>query len=181
MATRFLVAALSLAIAACGQQATTETTVSEDTTQAELNSATMNAQFVQAAATAGAFELRTSELAASRARLQSVKDFAQRMVTDHTAADQQLASVAAAAGLSAPAPLLSAEQQTVVNNLTGLNGEAFDDAYLDAQVAGHQSAVSTFQNYVSNGAPGPLRDWAQQTLPTLQQHLTDVQALEDAT
>jgi len=183
MATRFiLAAAAAFALAACGQQATTtDTDLADDMTQTQPDMAAANMEFAQTAAAAGAFEVQSSQLAASRAQLQTVKDFAQRMITDHTAAGQQLTGVATAAGMTAPSPQLTDQQQAAINNLTSLNGEAFDDAYLDAQVEAHENAVSAFQTYLANAQAGPLRDWAQQTLPTLQQHLADVRALENAT
>ena len=48
------------------------------------------------------------------------------------------------------------------------------------QLQGHQQAVALFQNYAQNGSDPELKTIAQQTLPTLQQHLQMAQKLPKA-
>jgi putative membrane protein len=43
---------------------------------------------------------------------------------------------------------------------------------------GHQQAVKLFQSYAQNGDDKQLKEWAQQTLPTLQEHLRRAEAME---
>ena len=54
---------------------------------------------------------------------------AQRLIRDHTQAQQLLAAVAAQLGLQVPAPILNPQQQSIVNQLGGLHGKAFNKAY----------------------------------------------------
>lgn len=177
-----LIAASALALAACGQQATTETAETPQTDQPVTQQAAMSAaDFIQTVATSDAFEIQSSELAAQRGARQDVKDFAAQMVTAHRQTTQELTQLTTANSLSAPTPQLNATQQASLDNLRGRNGEGFDDAYLDAQVAAHENAVRTFEQYASAGEAGPLRDWAQRTLPGLRQHLEHAQGLENAT
>jgi len=183
MKRHFLIAASALALAACGQQATTETA---ETPQAEQPGATQQmaasaAEFIQTVAASDAFEIQSSELAAQRAARQDVKNLAAQMVTAHRQTTRELTQLTTANNLAAPTPQLDATQQASLNNLRNLSGEAFDDAYLDAQVAAHENAVRAFEQYAANGEAGPLRDWAQRTLPNLRQHLERVQNLENAT
>ena len=175
----FLIAASAFALAACGQQATTETPAAEApvTQQAALSPA----DFIQTVAASDAFEIQASELAAQRAARQDVKDLAAQMVTAHRQTTQELTQLTTANSLSAPTPQLNAMQQTSLDNLRNQTGNAFDDAYLDAQVAAHENAVRAFEEYASAGEAGPLRDWAQRTLPALRQHLQHAQGLENAT
>jgi putative membrane protein len=179
----FLIAASAVALTACGQQ--TSTTETAETPQAEApamqQAAMSTAEFVQTVAGSDAFEIQSSELAAQHAARQDVKDFASMMVTGHRQTTQELTQLASANSMPAPTPQLNATQQASLSNLQGKNGEAFDDAYLDAQVQAHQNAVSTFEQFASNGEAGPVRDWAQRTLPTLRQHLERAQGLENAT
>lgn len=173
----------ALALAACGQQATTETSESGPVQEpaATQQAAMSAAEFVQTVAASDAFEIQSSELAAQRAARQDVKDFAQQMVTGHRQTTQELTQLTATNNLPAPTPQLNAMQQTSLGNLRNQTGQAFDDAYLDAQVQAHENAVRTFEQYATNGEAGPLRDWAQRTLPNLRQHLQHVQGLENAT
>jgi putative membrane protein len=182
MTRNALLALSALTLAACGQQAATTETAETPAieTPAMQTAQITDADFVQQVANAGAFEIQSSELAPQRARLQTVKAFAERMITDHRAADQQLAAAATGMGMSAPTPQLSAEQQAALDSLRTKSGEEFDDAYLDAQVSAHEDAVRLFETYLAGAQPGALRDFAQNTLPTLRTHLTDVQAMENA-
>jgi putative membrane protein len=187
MRNTLIAAASALALAACGQQADTDVAGTETITEqqagvgAEQSAQMTDAQFVQTVANSNAFEIQSSELAAQRAARQDVKQFAQRMVQDHTSATQQLQQLAASSNLPTPTPQLSSDMSSRLDRLRGLTGEEFDDAYLDAQVAAHEEAVRTFESYVANAPAGQLRDWASSTLPSLRTHLSQVQNLENAT
>lgn len=183
MSKHLLLAAGALALAACGQQAATdqpETTTVEGPA-APQQAAMSDADFVRTVANSDAFEIQSSELASTRAGRQQVKDFAAMMVRDHGATTQQLTALAPTINLTPPAPVLDGEMQRKLDGLRGQNGEAFDDAYLDAQVTAHESAVRLFEQYVAGAQPGPLRDWANTTLPKLREHLQHAQGLENAT
>lgn len=174
----------ALALAACGQQATTEAPQNTAETAAPapvLPAAMTDAEFVQAAANTDAFEIQSSELAAERAARQDVKDFAGMMVRDHRATTQELATLAPRLNMPVPAPQLAADMTGDLNRMRGLSGEAFDDAYLDEQVEAHNNAIGTFERYIQGASAGPLRDWAQATLPKLRTHRDNVQRLENAT
>ena len=177
----FLIAASALAQAACGQQATTDTAETPAETPATQQASMSAADFIQTVAASDAFEIQSSELAAQRASRQDVKDLATQMVTAHRQTTQELTQLTTANSLAAPTPQLNATQQTSLDNLRNQSGSAFDDAYLDAQVAAHENAVRAFEQYASAGEAGPLRDWAQRTLPNLRQHLQHAQGLENAT
>jgi len=178
-----LLAASALALVACGQQSTTTETA--NTTPAETTMpaapAMSDAEFAQTVANSDAFEIQSSELAAQRASRQQVKDFAATMVRDHQTTTQQLTALAPQINLTPPTPQLDATLQGRIDSLRGQSGEAFDDAYLDAQVEAHENAVRTFESYIASAQPGPLRDWANTTLPKLREHLQHVQTLENAT
>jgi len=182
MQRHLLIAASALALAACGQQTTTETAESQLEQPAAMQQAAMSAsEFIQTVAASDAFEIQSSELATQRGSRQDVKDFAAQMVTGHRQTTQELTQLTSANNLPAPTPQLNATQQTSLDNLRNQTGQAFDDAYLDAQVAAHENAVRTFEQYAASGEAGPLRDWAQRTLPNLRQHLQHAQGLENAT
>ena len=181
--TRYLlIAASAFALTACGQQATVDTAETDTQEPAAVGQAGMSAaEFVQTVAASAAFEIQSSELAAQRGARQDVKSFASEMVTAHRQTSQELTQLTSTNNLPAPTPQLNATQQSSLDNLRNQTGEGFDDAYLDAQVAAHENAVRTFEQYATNGEAGALRDWAQSTLPHLRQHLERAQGLENAT
>ena len=179
-----LLAAGALVLAACGQQTTTTETAevpSAQTPAPATPAAMTDAEFVQAAANADAFEIQSSELAASRGARADVKAFASMMVRDHRATTEELTALAPRINLTAPTAQLDGAQTATLESLRGKTGEAFDDAYLDAQVEAHENAVRAFESFVAAAQAGPLRDWANATLPKLRTHLSAVQALENQT
>jgi putative membrane protein len=182
MIKQIAIVATLAALAACGQTTTTSETEAPSETAAPAAANAMSAaEFAQTVANSDAFEIQSSELAAQRAARQEVKDFAATMVRDHTTTSQQLAALAPQLNMTPPTPQLDAAKQGQIDSLRSQSGAAFDDAYLDAQVAAHTEAVRMFEQFVANAEAGPLRDWANTTLPKLREHLTHVQQLENAT
>lgn len=127
--------------------------------------------FIKQAAEGGRFEVESSKLAEQQARSQDVKSFAQKMIQDHTQANQQLANAAQQAGTSVPDVALTKKHATIISNLRERNGATFDRAYADAQVTAHQETVELFSDYSKQGNNPEIKQFAEQTLPKLRQHL----------
>ncbi len=136
--------------------------------------------FVHKASAAGAFEIRSSRLALDKSHDDMVRKFARRMIHDHTMASSQLAAAVATSSVdaSAVANEPSARQHEVLNDLEDRSGRDFDAHYIEAQVKAHEHAVRLFDDYAQHGQDQSLRDFAGQTLPTLQAHLAHAKRLE---
>jgi len=126
--------------------------------------------FANDAAQAGMAEVNAGNLGLQKASNADVKAFAQRMVTDHTKANDELKQLATTKGLTLPADV-NDEQKAAATHLSGLSGAEFDKAYMDHMVSDHEKAVSLFQNESTSGGDPDLKSWAGTTLPTLQDHL----------
>jgi putative membrane protein len=136
-----------------------------------------NAQdFVNKAAIGGMFEVESSKLADNAARNAAVTDFARMMVTDHTAANQKMKTIAGEQKLDVPSAL-DAEHQAVVNKLNAARGAAFDKTYVQAQRDAHKEAVSLFEAYAKEGDNAALKTFATDTLPTLKMHQEKVEEI----
>jgi len=61
--------------------------------------------------------------------------------------------------------------------MSGLEGEEFDKAYIDAQAQAHDEAVALFEGYSTEGKEGPLKAFATATLPVLKSHQEHVHGL----
>lgn len=146
------------------------------TAQGAAASGTHDSDFVDAAARSGMMEVETSKVAAKQASNAKVKSFAKLMVDDHTKANDKLKKLAKSKGITLP------EKQEVMSEVTSLSdkkGNDFDIAYM--QVAGaeaHQKAVGLFEQESSSGQDAQLRAFAKATLPTLQKHLKEAQAIQ---
>ncbi|HVJ51783.1 MAG TPA: DUF4142 domain-containing protein [Aliidongia sp.] len=141
---------------------------------AQLNA--MDRQFVTKATIGGMTEVQESQLAQGQAQSDDVKSFGQHMVTDHVAAGEKLKSIVAAEGIQAPADLDKKHQQEL-SSLEKLKGGAFDKRYVKAQLAAHKQTVALFEKEASSGQDPQLKQFASATLPTLKEHLSDVEGL----
>jgi putative membrane protein len=131
--------------------------------------------FAERAASSNMFEIESSQLALERATKRPVQEFAQHMIEDHTLAGDKMKAAAEADGVTPPAAMAEKEQAQLAE-LEAAEGEAFDEAYVAAQVAAHDEAVALFETFSEQG-DGALRDFAAETLPTLQQHQTAAHGL----
>ena len=114
-------------------------------------------------------EVELGNLALQRASNADVKTFAQRMVDDHTKANQQLEELASRKGITLKEREGAAAKQTVAK-LSKLSGEAFDREYAKDMVKDHEKDVAEFRAATKLRDPD-IKEFATQTLPTLQEHL----------
>jgi putative membrane protein len=138
------------------------------------------ADFASKVAVANKFEIDTSQLALKYGKGTDVKKFAQQMIDDHTKAGEEFKAAVTAAKMDPPRDALDVTHEAKYAKLrlfTTDNG--FDGSYVAEQLAAHKGAVDLFRNYSQKGEPGPLKDFATKTLPTLEHHLTMVQGLSE--
>jgi putative membrane protein len=120
-------------------------------------------------------EVQAAQLAEQRATSPQLKQFAQRMITDHTAANTELQTIAKQANIDLP-PQPTGKDAAEGQKLRELNGTAFDQAYAQGQLRDHQETVELFQKEAGSGKDPALKAFAQKTLPILQQHLQMAEA-----
>jgi putative membrane protein len=126
--------------------------------------------FAKAAAEGGFAEVRFGELAEDKASNKTVKELAQRMVTDHTKADDSLKTAASKDDVSIPSQLNAKDQATYVR-LSQLSGTAFDRDYARDMVRDHETDIAIFRHEANDGKDASIKSFAAQTLPTLEDHL----------
>jgi putative membrane protein len=126
--------------------------------------------FVTEAAMGGMAEVELGQLASDKAQSDQVKQFAQRMVTDHGKANDELKSLAQRKNITLPTEV-GAKHKATKDRLSKLSGSAFDRAYMQEMVADHRKDVSEFQRESRSGKDPDVKAWAAQTLPTLQEHM----------
>lgn len=126
--------------------------------------------FITSAAEANLAEIETAKMIEQKSKDPGVKDFAKRMVTDHTQASQSLATVAQMTGVTLPAAP-SAADRTRANELERLSGAKLNKTYLRDELAGHKQVISDFESEIEHGQNEAAKNYAAQTLPTLQDHI----------
>jgi len=132
--------------------------------------------FVHKAASGGMAEVEEAQLAQQKATSPQIKDFASRMITDHTQANAELQQIAQQENITLAAKP-AGKEAAAEHRLQGLSGVAFDRAYARQELQDHQQTVALFQKQATSGQDPELKAFAQKTLPVLQQHLQMAQAL----
>ena len=136
------------------------------------------ATFVKKAAQGGMTEVEVAKIASSKTQNREIRSFAQKMVKDHSAANQELASLAKTKGLQVPATL-DAEHKGVVQKLSAKSGADFDAAYSQQMKMDHEKTIALFEGATKSSDPD-LAAFAKKTLPTLKEHQHLADALPGA-
>jgi putative membrane protein len=129
-----------------------------------------DAQFMQTAAMDSMAEVVHGKQAATNAQSDEVKKFAQRMVDDHSKANDELKGLASQKQVTLPTEL-DQKHQAMQQKLEKTKGADFDRAYMQHMVQAHKQAVTLFQREAKTGKDAETRAWAEKTLPVLQEHL----------
>jgi putative membrane protein len=132
--------------------------------------------FARKAAEGGLAEVKLGQLAQEKGATQTVKNFGQRMVTDHSKANDQLKSVASAQNIPLPSALHGRDRITD-DRLSKLSGATFDHAYARDMVRDHEKDIAVFEAEAKHGKNSSIRNFAAQTLPTLRAHLRLARAI----
>ena len=133
--------------------------------------------FVDEASAKGIAEIEAAKLAMSESKSQDIKTFAQKMLDDHTNANQKLAELARQHD-----DLEMCDDATLMDQAKAMilelrEGENFDEAYANNQVVAHEQTIELFREYAKNGENAELKKYAESTLKTLEQHLNKAQEL----
>jgi putative membrane protein len=110
-------------------------------------------------------------LAQQNASSSAVKQFGQRIVDDHTQANDELTQIASQKNITLPTSL-SARDQATMDRLSKLNGAEFDHAYMQYMVADHRKDVGAFKRESERGTDPDLKAFASKTLPVVEEHLS---------
>jgi len=126
--------------------------------------------FVMKAAQGGMAEVMLGQMASTKATSPDVKNFGNRMVSDHGKANDELKQLAQNKGMALPADT-DQEHKDAADKLSKASGKDFDKAYISNMVEDHEKDVKEFEKASKDAKDPDLKAWASKTLPTLQDHL----------
>jgi putative membrane protein len=133
-------------------------------------------KFVREAAQGGLAEVELGKLAAEKASSDQVKKFGQRMADDHSKANDELKELASKNGIQLPTDLDS-KDKALKDRLSKMSGSDFDKAYMQSMVKDHKKDVADFRKESTSGSNNDVKQFATQTLPTLEEHLKQAQSI----
>ena len=117
----------------------------------------------------GEAEVELARLAQQKGSDAQVKEFAQRMETDHSKANSELQAIIAKKSVTVPGGF--GPHLALKNRLEKLQGAAFDQAYMKAMVDGHTKTVHAFEMESKTSKDADIKAFVDKTLPTLHEHL----------
>ncbi|MBV9182277.1 MAG: DUF4142 domain-containing protein [Acidobacteria bacterium] len=135
--------------------------------------------FMKKAAEGGLAEVELGQLATEKASSPEVKQFGQRMVDDHSKANDQLKQIASEKGVRLP-DKPDAKDQAIKARLEKLSGEQFDRAYIQDMVSDHTKDVSEFHREARVGKDPDVKNFASQTASTIEDHLKQAKSISSS-
>jgi putative membrane protein len=128
-------------------------------------------RFVKKAYKGGMEEVENAKMAKEKAKNDATKEVADRMVTDHTKANDRLMEIAKEENL---------DLSNTETKAASISEDNFDKEYLTMLKKGHEKTIAMFEKEANDTGANEDSDvvkFAKDTLPTLKEHL---QMVEDA-
>lgn len=166
---KMLFLSLLLMLTVCVSNGFAQDTMNTET-KTETAKKNPDSKFMMSAATGGMNEIGLSNVALTKSTNEEVKQMAQKMIDDHTAAGDELKTLAASKNVTLPTEMDS-KHKAAMTKLEGLSGAEFDMEYVKWMVKDHENAVSMFKKESEKGKDAEAKAFAAKTLPTLQGHL----------
>jgi putative membrane protein len=126
--------------------------------------------FVKKAMQGSIAQVQLGELTLQKSTNDQVKQFARKMIDDHTKLNEQMRPVAQQLGVEIPTEV-SKKDKSLMSKMQALSGPAYDEAYIKDMVKDHKQDLSEFHMEASNGHDASVRDAATQGSKTISEHL----------
>lgn len=133
--------------------------------------------------TANQIDVDAGKLAKAQSKNKEVQQFAQQMITDHTAVNQQAAALAKKLGVkpedSETSKGLKQAAADATKKLKALKGAQFDKAYVDNEVAYHQQVLDAIDKVlVPSAQNAELKALIMKVRPAIAAHLEHAKHLQ---
>jgi len=143
------------------------------------NMTSQDHDFIMDAAMGGMMEVELGRIAVQNGASEAVKQFGQRMVDDHSKANEELMTLATSKGITLPTTL-DEKHKEHLTKFSSMTGADFDRAYGKEMLSDHRKDVSEFEKQSTKGTDPDLKAFATKTLPTLREHLQMAESLPGA-
>jgi putative membrane protein len=166
-------AAMSMATAAAQGSGSSNSSQSSHSSMSQTSNtglSPLDEKFMQNAAKGNNAEVELGRLAVEKGGNSEVKSFGQRMIDDHTKANDQLKQLASRKNVNLSEGL-SIKAKAEKKKLEGLSGADFDREYMADMLKDHRSDITDFRRESQAGTDPAVKHFASETLPTLRDHL----------
>jgi len=165
-----VLSACCLALASCSQLRGDSSSPSQGTT-----ASSKDVSLMRELAQANLAEIDTGKLAVSKAKSEPVKQFAQKMVDEHSKMMQEGQQLAAAKGMQMPTSP-GVKHEFSKKRLEMGSSDNFDKAYMEQMVADHKQTLDLLKQ-AQNSGDASLKAFAGKAIPHVEQHLQEAEQL----
>src|SRR5262249_51265149 len=136
-------------------------------------------EFVSNAASTASLEVEAGRTALEKARSPAIRNFAQRMVEQHTKLGMEVRALNVASSVG-NVEIMNPRDAGELRRLRELNGREFEREYVEQiALSVHKGVIDAFEERARGARDAQLKTFAQAKLPELQEHLKMAQALAD--
>jgi putative membrane protein len=139
---------------------------------ASKDSIKTDSKFIHETVAGELMEVRLGEIAGQRATNAEVKQYGQRMVTDHQKLEKQWTDMASEHGMPIK-PALGPRHQAKVDYVRRADPKAFDREFMTMMIGVHEDRVPYFEKEGMSAHSEPVRKLVTYELPLLREHLLD--------
>lgn len=125
--------------------------------------------FLRTAIEGGLLQIKLGQLAAQKGSTADVKDFGEKMATDHAEINADLGTVADADGVMAPKKVTK-DGQAEFDKLNALSGTSFDTAYITLMVKDHHQDLREFRQELISATDPTLKDAVLKSAKIIRDH-----------
>ncbi|WP_104381844.1 DUF4142 domain-containing protein [Sphingobacterium sp. HMA12] len=150
----------------------------QDSTQIQAQAGDID--FASKAIASNNFEIQAANIALAKSQDQNIKQYAQMIVDDHTAAGNELATLVKNKNWQLRTPDKNYSQ--LIDELNNADQANFDRTYVDLMAKSHQDAITLFKDASTGMATTDvdLRKFATDKIPAFQKHLDLVKNMQPA-
>jgi putative membrane protein len=133
--------------------------------------------------TANQVDIDAGKLAAAKSQTKDIRDFAQRMITDHTGVNKSAVDLVTKLKVTPQdnptSQSLKSGGEENLKNLKTLKGAAFDKAYIDHEVAYHEQVLNAVDTVlIPNATNAELKALLVQVRPAFVAHLEHAKRIQ---
>ena len=154
-----------------GQNMNSQAGMGSDMNRGMMKMSSADQKFMMTAAMGGMAEIEMARLALQKSSSDSVRQYAQKMIDDHTMAGDELRRLASMKGVTLPAQP-DAKHMSMMAKMQRLSGTEFDMMYVkEAGVKAHEKMEKLYMKESMSGTDMDAKAFAAKTLPAVRMHL----------
>lgn len=136
------------------------------------------AEFATNAADASLAEINFANLAVSTSSNNDIKAYANMMLKDHGAANDELIALAKSKNITLPVTM-SSEHQKRRNDLAEKTGTDFDKKYVSLMEENHVKVLAFMEHEARKGTDLDLKAYANKMVPVINSHLNAIRKIKE--